>query len=130
MLSVVLRNPGHNIRVVYGSSGHKDSYACFQVMKDYVYKIHVMQAKHTRAKKLDELLENVDQVKSEVTEGSSKEIFEEIKNNGDITSTLNYAFEQSAKAENPEVIVVLGSFYIMPEVRQYFGYKDDLDPVF
>jgi len=127
MLSLMQRHPGKNFRVIYGSSGHKDTYGCLQALKDYAYKIHVVQAKHSRAKNIGEMLEQVEEVKAELIEEKGKETFEEVVNGGDIASTIDNALE---KAKEDEVVVVLGSFYIMAEVRQHFKYNDDIDPVY
>lgn len=127
MLSLMQRHPGKNIRAIYGSSGHKDTYGCLQALKDYAYKIHIVQAKHSRAKNIEEMKEQVEEVKAELIEEKGKETFEEVINGGDIASTIDSVLE---KAKEDELIVVLGSFYIMAEVRQYFKYNDDIDTVF
>jgi len=130
MLSLTLKHPGHNIRVIYGSSGHKDIYSCLQVLKDYAYRVHFVEAKHHRVKKLGEILEAAEQIKMELAEGEEGKLFEEVINEGDISSTMDYALEQSTKGEKPEVVVILGSFYLMAETRQHLKYKDELDPVY
>lgn len=130
MLSLTLKHPGHNIRVVYGSSGHKDIYSCLQVLKDYAYRVHLVEAKHHRVKKLNEILDVTEQIKLELAEGESGKLFEEVIKEGDIASTIDYALEQSKKSEKPEVVVILGSFYLMGEARQNLGYKDQFDPIY
>jgi len=127
MLTLMQKHQGKKLRVIFGSSGHKDTYGCLQVLKDYASKIHIVQAKHSRAKNIQELLEQVEQVKAELIEEKGKEAFEDVINDGDITSTIDDAL---FKVKEDEVIVILGSFYIMAEVRQYLKYNDDIDPVF
>ena len=130
MLTLTLRHPGHRIRVIYGSSGNKDAYACFQVLKDYAYKIHLVQAQHSRAKNLTELVEAVQQVEFELVETKEGGLFESIVEEGNIENTIDYALTESSKEDQPEVVVILGSFYIMAEARKYFKYNDIFDPVF
>lgn len=130
MITLTLQHPGHNIRVIYGSSEHKDIYSCLEALKDYAYKVHLVQAKHGRAKSLAKLQESVEQVKSELVEESASALFEKVVNEGDIESTIDYALKQASKAEKPEVVVVIGSFYIMAEARKYFKYNDEFDPVY
>jgi len=130
MLSLTLKHPEHNIRVIYGTSGHKDIYSCLQVLKDYAYRVHLVEAKHHRMKKISEISEVAEQIKMELAEGEEGKLFEDVKNEGNVASTIDYALEQSKRSEKPEVVVILGSFYLMGEARQHLGYKDELDPVY
>ena len=127
MLTLMQRHPGKKIRVIFGSSGNKDTYSCLQSLKDYAHKIHVVQAKHSRAKNIQQLVEQIEEVKAELIDEKGKEAFEDIINDGDITSTIDDAL---FKVKEDEVLVVLGSFYIMAEVREYLKYPDEMDPVY
>lgn len=57
--------------------------------------------------------------------GGYTQIFQPIIDNGNITSTLTQVLNE---ATNEEVILVCGSFYIMDEVREFFGYEEPKDP--
>jgi folylpolyglutamate synthase/dihydropteroate synthase len=50
--------------------------------------------------------------------------------NGDVCKTLQYCLEQSIQSKENEIIVVIGSFYLMSEVRQCLGFQDEKDPIF
>ncbi len=129
MLSLIQKYPEHNIRAIYGSSGHKDIYGCLQSLKDFAYRIHFVEAKHHRVKKLNEILESAEQIKFEMVVTKEDPIFEEVVGEGDIAQTIEYALKESAKAQRPEVVAILGSFYLMSEARQYLEYNDDVDPI-
>ena len=45
---------------------------------------------------------------------------------GDIKGTLSHVTKNAA--ENKDVILVCGSFYIMADVREFYKFGDEIDP--
>ena len=99
-------------------------------MKEYASRIHLVQADHVRAMKIDVLAQHAEDFKFTLTQESAERLFEPIIENGNIAKTMEFALEQSLKAKEPEVVVVLGSFYMMSETRQYLGLNDERDPIY
>jgi len=130
MLSLLQKHPEAKFRAIYGTSAEKDDYDSIQVLKDYASKIHLVQAKHSRAMNIEKLVQCSEQVKFELTDESSNSLFENVIDSGDIKKTLSFALEQSLASKENEVIVIVGSFYLMAEVRQSLGFKDEADPIF
>ena len=77
--------------------------------------------------KLENLLQYTDLVKEEMTEASANSVFAPIISGGDVKSTIETALKE---VEKDEIVVILGSFYLMAEARESLGFKDKIDPVF
>ena len=52
----------------------------------------------------------------------------EEQENGNIEATLDHILTSGPLKEN-ELLLVCGSFFIMTDVRQYFGYEDETDRI-
>ena len=73
-------------------------------------------------------IENLIQCSKNLKKSFEKNYFEEVIDNGNIFSTINYALKLSENNVNDEIIVIIGSLYMMREVIQFFGFKDECDP--
>jgi folylpolyglutamate synthase/dihydropteroate synthase len=80
--------------------------------------------------KIEKLAEQANFVKAEITQKSGKILFEPIIENGDIAKTIEYILNNPIKDTEEEIVIILGSFYIMAETRACLGFKDETDPFF
>ena len=53
-------------------------------------------------------------------------IFKDPIENGNIKSTIESVISKGNSSE--DIILICGSFYIMQDVRETFGYADECDP--
>ena len=122
--SIKDKHKGKKIRIVCGFSKMKDIHSMLEFMIPYSHKIHFIVQQHFKVAPLKSLLDQAKAIEKEMN-GGYTQIFQPIIDNGNITSTLTQVLNE---ATNEEVILVCGSFYIMDEVREFFGYEEPKDP--
>lgn len=111
------------LRVLLGLSADKDIRACVQTVLEYVPAdhLHVIQALHPRAAKPQLLVEAAAALGSPLPAG----------NHGyaSIREGVEAALGQAAAgaADEPETVVVCGTFFIMGDVRQALGFDEPQD---
>ncbi|KAL4510307.1 hypothetical protein ABPG72_008197 [Tetrahymena utriculariae] len=116
--------PFKKVRVIYGTSTQKDAIDSLMVLAKQCDYIHLIQASHFRAMKIDYLYNCSLQLKNNLQ--NYEDIFMPISKEGDIKSTLDYALKNSDKSE---ILLICGSFFIQKEAREYFGIQDIKDPI-
>ncbi|CAD8154815.1 unnamed protein product [Paramecium pentaurelia] len=85
---------------IYGASNDKDITSCLQLLKQNCHQVYMVQAKNNRAYQIKQLLGS-DEIK--------------ILYDGDISKTTLEIVNKVCQID--QVILVIGSFYIMDEVR-------------
>ena len=128
MKTLKFRHPDHKIRVLYGTSAKRDSFASLWSLVQYVDKVHLIQSNNAKSLPIKELEQNAVFIKGGIS-GIKHNVFEETQNNGNIPKTLKFAFNQCNKLKNREIIVITGSFYVMQEARLFLGFNDEFDPL-
>ena len=89
--------------------------------------IHPVTSQHFKLSHIDIVKENVEEISRLLHPYiNEKNPFQEPIESGDIQSTLSHVTKKAA--ENQDVVLVCGSFYIMADVRDFFKFGDDLDP--
>jgi len=111
------RYPQNPLRIVCGLSKNKDLQSCTSVLAHFGSSFHCIAANNPRALPAEEL-------------------YKALKNTGfkeerlflkpSLLENLHFAVECAGK--NNEVLVICGSFFIMAEIRQYFGINEPQDP--
>ena len=48
---------------------------------------------------------------------------------GNIAQTLDHVLQLYNRSKQNELLLLVGSFFIMPEARKFFGYSDVSDPL-
>ena len=99
---------------VYGTSKAKNSYNTLNLVKNHNSKVYLIQGDNYRSKDINILEKEAKDINLEFN----------IINKGNIKKTLNHIFEQDLE---DTCIVVFGSFFIMEEARDFFGYEDEKD---
>ncbi len=117
-MAIQQRYPGHPLRIVCGLSSNKDIQGCASVLKEHGSSFHCIGAKNIRALPPKELLTalhaaGIDHDKLHL--GTSLE------------ESLSLALPAAAKGK--EILVICGTFFIMANVRRYFGIIEPFDPV-
>jgi len=113
--SIRATNPSSELVVVYGTSGLKDSRSTLSTISKYTNSIYLIQGQNHRAKPIDMLEQDAK------TLGLNYICISK----GLISDSLTYLI----KSENlkDKGVIICGSFFIMEEVRDYFGYHDEKD---
>lgn len=113
--SIRATNPSTELVVVYGTSGLKDSLSTLSTISKYTSSIYLIQGQNHRAKPID-LLEQ---------DAKSLGLNYKCISNGLISESLAHLL----KSENlkDKGVVICGSFFIMEEARDFFGYNDEKD---
>ncbi len=108
--------PGAMLRIVCGLSENKEIPACVSLLKENGSCFHLVQADNSRALNKDILQKEF--LNQKVTEDR---IF--------VASTIKQSLEEALELaeRHKEILVVCGSFYIMSEVRAYFGIVEPRD---
>lgn len=127
MQTLLQKHSQSKFRIIYGTSAEKDAYDTLQVLKNYASKIHLVQAKHPRAMKIENLIQTVEEVKFGLLDESANKLFEKVIEDGDICKTINHILNLPNSQD--EITIILGSFYLMAEVRECLGFRDEKDPV-
>ena len=105
-----------DIIVVYGCKTRKDYASCLTILHDNSRQIYAVQANHQPESSI---------VNSSEMSGKEGSIRIE---NGSIKHTLQHIVERIASGEErPAGIIVIGSFTLMREAREYFGIEDPHD---
>lgn len=105
--------------VVYGTSKLKDSAETLRALNRHSNEVHLIQANNPRAKDVSLI----------VADGNKVGVGVNVYMNGNIECTLDRLFN-SDKDLKDKTVLICGSFFIMEEVRDYFGYMDEKDGVF
>jgi len=116
-----------NIRFVLGFSSDKDLANCTrQILNEKPSGIHLVQASHSRAASIDDILEVAPELKTfahyDIPRRHENDGYVE---NGNITTQVEAAL--ALAKENNELLVVCGSAFIMSEVREALGYDEPRD---
>lgn len=111
-------------RVVVGMSSDKDLSLCgasiLRAVQDDVSRIHLVEAAHPRAAKLESILEANPQLKRAEGSGARYDL-----DDRSITKQVNDAI---AMAEiGGEVLIVCGSVFLMAEAREALGFEEPRD---
>jgi len=101
--------PSKSIRLVFSLSKGKDGPGCVEVVRSLSPKIHLVSCLHERLlikKELEHLFKNI--------------AYESL-------TSIQLGLEKAIALakENDEVVLVCGSFFIMSEVRAYFGLEEE-----
>lgn len=123
------RHPMSKILVVCGFSKQKDMTAMlhFLATNSHVKSIYPVTSNHFKLSTIGEINEKInDAIKLLHSYDSHGNPFKTEINNGDIPSTLTHVTQEAA--DHQDVVLVCGSFFIMPDVRQFFHYDDEYDP--
>ncbi|CAK93121.1 unnamed protein product (macronuclear) [Paramecium tetraurelia] len=91
---------GQQIICIYGASNDKDITSCLQLLKSHCHQVYMVQAKNNRAFQIKQLL-GFDDIK--------------VLYDGDISKTTLDVVNKVCQID--QTILVIGSFYIMDEVR-------------
>ena len=85
-------------------------------------KLNLVSCPHFRIARLAEIIQ---QALEEEREVGKEGTIDEIIDSGNVSLTLKKALED---AQEEEVVVICGSFFIMEEVRQFLGFQEPCDP--
>ena len=110
--------PSKKKRIVCGFSSDKDLAACGRVLLSTIgdpSRIHLVEAAHPRAAKLEDMLEAEPRLKSGNFDEKDRGITAQVK------SGLRLA------AEGNELLVVCGSVFLMAEAREALGFDEPRD---
>ena len=124
-MTLDLKYPQFKKRVIFGTSSKKDVASSLYEMTKYASKIHLIQANHNRAMEIGAL----EQAAKSLFENhfvTESEVFEPTVKNGDIESTIKLVLE--TKSNPDEILVIVGSFFIMREAKNSFGIEVLSDP--
>ncbi len=92
--------PNHSLRFVCGFSKNKEIVECAQLIEKHASAIHLVSGAHERLASVQEIRKAFDSPRSIFLEKS-------------IAEGIQHSL--SARSENPEVVVIAGSFFIMQE---------------
>ena len=109
----------NSLIIVYGTSKLKDSAECLIVFSNYSDEIHIVQANNPRAKEIKHIHDDSMKVNIPVN----------FHANGNICGTLDNILKSDRNLSD-KTVLICGSFFIMQEVRDYFGYQDEKDELF
>lgn len=110
--------PDREIRVVVGFSNDKDLNLCSEYLLSMVKdpsSLHLVEAAHPRAAKLEDIIEANSQMKETNFDEEDRSITAQMK------SALSIA------ARNNEILVVCGSVFLMAEAREAMGIDEPKD---
>lgn len=110
------RFPGRKFRIVCGLSKDKDVKNCATLLGHFGSAFHCIAANHPRALPAESLFKAFQQAGIAPVN---------LHLNTTISESLTLALEAAAKSK--EIVVICGSFFIMAEVRQFFGFEEPLD---
>ncbi|KRX00973.1 Mur ligase, C-terminal [Pseudocohnilembus persalinus] len=133
--------PNRQIKVVYGTSSAKDCLDSLGTISKFVQKCYLVQAQHFRAMNISDIKIASDELKL-FNQNWQNQVIEPI-NNGNIKKTFDTLFgletkqneqklseiDKSQIIQENDLVLVIGSFFIMRDVREYFGYQDIKDPI-
>jgi len=106
------------VRMIVGMSSDKDLVLCGKAVREATSNIHLVQAAHPRAAKLDAILEANPDWKEDESIHYNKE-------DPSVTYQVKKALEL---VENPnEILVVCGSVFLMAETREALGIDEPRD---
>lgn len=119
MLSLLKNKYPHNkLRAICCFSRNKDIEKMFDYLDIFADKVNFLNIKHSRLASYQQMIE--------MAKGRSKEKYEDLNQatmtNGDIKKIM------SSVGSNNELVIICGSFFIMKEIRQFFGFEDEKDP--
>ncbi|GMI01369.1 hypothetical protein TrLO_g1141 [Triparma laevis f. longispina] len=115
------QNPGVKKRVVIGMSSDKDLKLCGEILTsnvENVDNIHLVEASHPRAAKIQDMIEKWEELK-----GSNYDI-----NDASVEKQTRTALKLAQ--ENNELLIVCGSVFLMAGARSALGYNEPRDSDF
>ncbi len=115
--SIYKRYPQKSMRIVCGLSKNKDLQSCTSILAKFGSSFHCIAANNSRAlpaRTLYNALQNA----------GIKE--ENLNLKPTLLENLNSAVENAGV--NDEVLIICGSFFIMGQIRTYFGFNEPQDP--
>jgi len=120
---VINMHPTTSVSVVYGCKERKDFLGCVHEMDSLpnIDNMYCVQAKNTPA------AVDSQEIYSQSRNSSLLKLSVHRVANGDIKSTMAQAVEDARGDSRPRGIVVIGSFTVMRESREYFGICDPRD---
>eukprot|EP01017_Pseudomicrothorax_dubius_P051200 TRINITY_DN9817_c0_g1_i1.p1 TRINITY_DN9817_c0_g1~~TRINITY_DN9817_c0_g1_i1.p1 ORF type:complete len:109 (+),score=27.17 TRINITY_DN9817_c0_g1_i1:218-544(+) len=92
-----------------------------KTLSEFAYKIHLVEAKHPRALPLSELQTELTTIERFHIRNLDSVIAPPIQN-GDISETIKHVLTQCTQPD--ELLLIIGSFFIMPETRRTLFTKD------
>ncbi len=113
--------PGRSYRMVVGMSSDKDLNLCAQsiLQECDVSRIHLVEAAHPRAAKVEEILEKAPQLREANYD----------REDPSITKQVHLALDSAALAPN-EIVVICGSVFLMTEAREALGINEPRDSAY
>ena len=123
-------HPESRIYVICGFSKQKDMTSMLHQIATCpnVAAIHPVTSQHFKLQHIDSVKEKVEEIERLLHPYTGgKNPFQEPIEKGDIHSTLKHVTKKAA--EKKDVVLVCGSFYIMADVRDYYMFGDELDPI-
>lgn len=113
--------PGRPYRMVVGMSSDKDLGLCARsiLQECDVSRIHLVEAAHPRAAKIEHILEKAPHL---VKANYDKE-------DPSITKQVRYALDAAAATQN-EIVVICGSVFLMSEAREALGIDEPRDSAY
>lgn len=124
-MNLANKSPLVKKHVVFGTSSMKDCRSSLEILTKYADKVSLVQGKHARCMKIEVLAEFKKEIEEKVV--GKNHVFQEIIEKGDIKKTLDNVLEKINKNKSQEMVVIMGSFFIMREVMEYFGIKNEQD---
>lgn len=123
-------HPTSQIHVVCGFSKQKDMTSMLHSIATCpnVKAIHPVTSQHFKLQHIDSVKQRVDEITKLLHPYIShqKNPFQEPIECGNIHSTLHKVTKTAA--ENKDVVLICGSFYIMADARDFYKFGDELDP--
>lgn len=114
--ALMLHFPNKNFRIVFGLASNKDISSCIKQLCSYKLPVHLISIENTRLLSIEDLSKYFIQI------GYRDHFFLD-----DYKKTLLQA--QSMAKENSEILVCLGSFFIMEKIREFLGIIEPKDAV-
>lgn len=125
-MNLANKSPLVQKHIVFGTSSMKDCRSSLEILAKYVDKVSLVQGKHARCMKIEVLQEVKNEIEEKIV--GKSHIFQEVVAKGDISKTLDSILQRINEEKSEEMVVIMGSFFIMREVMEYFGIKYELDP--
>ena len=124
-------HPTSKIFVVCGFSKQKDMTAMLHNLASSpnVISIHPVSSSHFKLQSIDSIAEKFAEVKKSLHPyiDQGKNPLQEPIERGSIPHTLEHITKEAAS--NQDVVLVCGSFYIMSDVRSFYKFLDEFDPI-
>ena len=91
--------------------------------------IHPVTSSHFKLQKIDSIKSKFDEVSKLLHPyiDNQKNPLQEPIEEGDIKTTLQKVTKDAA--EHQDVVLICGSLFIMSDVREFFKYDDEFDPI-